>query len=740
MTKKILSSIKIIAAFLLWIFAFRDFFFHANRINLETIASYSWTKFFMNNILNGVFPMWNPYLYLGTSPVPGYVMLGFLNPLVYLVGLLVKLGASYYDAYLIYLALLYFLGCLGFYFLSKVIFKDDDLAFLSYLLFLFSGAGAIIFATTNMLLMFIPGVWFLYFLVRFFEGFKTGDLMGATYSTMVMMTSYLPFHFATVFLLFATLWGCLYPRQLGYIVLGSWRYIKTKPGVVLGCLMAVGVSVIPLLLQKYESSSNEIVYPSRHCTETNLEDCFQGTLNNQSAMLYEETSRSGTLSERADFRALFSHLDKLSFGTDGILFIPVFGYLLIWLGLLTRFDRRVVLFIFLSTLIMLISLGGAAPVHRFLFEHIFFLKYFRNLFFFIVFLTPTLILLAVSQLKLIGQMPVVTLRRRLASIILVLILHLGFMIFLMKEGSIILTSFVTVIASSLFFALFFSGRLKLARPVSQWILAVIIIIQPLQVFSAFGQNASYFKCALPREHVAPPKFVFTRPAKNIPRECSANLFLPYIDYFWSYIILEDAAGEIGFPGAVGRGVFFLSHYINRSVWNEYVIDKLKLYDQVEPYEEKYEVLLNLENAMKDNVNKVFVSNVDEKLLKTFSSDHIGVEGTFTKALHTSDEEFKITHFDVNSLKFETHFKADKFLVYADSFHSGWKVFINGKSGRVYQANVAFKGIWLPPGPVNVVLKYEPLGGSGVYIFVTMFFAVFSVLTMWKLYYERELPV
>src|SRR5437867_2516175 len=130
MSKNILyPAAKFLGPFLLWIFAFRDFFFHAHSINLDTITSYSLTKFFMNNILNGVFPLWDPYLYLGTSPVPGYVLFGFLNPLIYLVGLLVKLGFNYYGAYLIYLAVLFFLACLGFYFLSKVILQNNTLAF-----------------------------------------------------------------------------------------------------------------------------------------------------------------------------------------------------------------------------------------------------------------------------------------------------------------------------------------------------------------------------------------------------------------------------------------------------------------------------------------------------------------------------------------------------------------------------------------------------------------------------------
>ena len=49
-------------------------------------------------------------------------------------------------------------------------------------------------------------------------------------------------------------------------------------------------------------------------------------------------------------------------------------------------------------------------------------------------------------------------------------------------------------------------------------------------------------------------------------------------------------------------------------------------------------------------------------------------------------EFKIIQFDVNFIKLRTNFSSAKFLVYNDSYHTSWKVFVNGKENpEIYSA-------------------------------------------------------
>ena len=139
--------------------------------------------------------------------------------------------------------------------------------------------------------------------------------------------------------------------------------------------------------------------------------------------------------------------------------------------------------------------------------------------------------------------------------------------------------------------------------------------------------------------------------------------------------------------------------------------------------------------MRDNADTVFVTDADTQLLAAFKSDPAKTD-VKARIMTAGDEDFKVTGFDVNALRLETNFQENIFLLYSDSYNSGWKAFINGKPDRVYQANAAFKGIWVPPGPAAIELKYAPPAGAEMYILTIVFSFVFLFLTLWVLYRER----
>jgi hypothetical protein len=60
-------------------------------------------------------------------------------------------------------------------------------------------------------------------------------------------------------------------------------------------------------------------------------------------------------------------------------------------------------------------------------------------------------------------------------------------------------------------------------------------------------------------------------------------------------------------------------------------------------------------------------------------------------------DFKVIGFDVNSVELNIDLTQRKFLVYNDSFHPGWRVLIDHKPAKLYQANIAFKGVWVDEG-------------------------------------------
>ena len=65
-------------------------------------------------------------------------------------------------------------------------------------------------------------------------------------------------------------------------------------------------------------------------------------------------------------------------------------------------------------------------------------------------------------------------------------------------------------------------------------------------------------------------------------------------------------------------------------------------------------------------------------------------------------------FSTNKVVFETNFDEPKFFVYNDNYHSDWRAFLNGEQVPLYRSNIAFKGVYLPPGKNMVVFRYGSL--------------------------------
>jgi uncharacterized membrane protein YfhO len=107
---------------------------------------------------------------------------------------------------------------------------------------------------------------------------------------------------------------------------------------------------------------------------------------------------------------------------------------------------------------------------------------------------------------------------------------------------------------------------------------------------------------------------------------------------------------------------------------------------------------------------------------------------------TGDSDtFKILDFDVNHIKFYTNFLTPKFLVYNDSYHDGWEGFINGECVAIVRANVAFKGLSVPPGENVILMRYLPVWRHRLNLFFVLFFLGFFICVLYKSgeYYRNE---
>ena len=78
---------------------------------------------------------------------------------------------------------------------------------------------------------------------------------------------------------------------------------------------------------------------------------------------------------------------------------------------------------------------------------------------------------------------------RKSMIVLFSVLHAGLIIFFFTQPEVIISSYFVVLLSYLFFILICLGRLKLSDSGVAWIVFAIVLIQPVEVYSALNKNA-----------------------------------------------------------------------------------------------------------------------------------------------------------------------------------------------------------------------------------------------------------
>ena len=257
------SAVMIGLSFLLWIFLFRDFLSGKSALVYDAISYYDHIKFYIENIRHGVFPLWDPVWSYG-SPNDFFLRrIGPFNPCLFLIPLFDFLGLTYTRAYLAYLAVYYLIGLIGFYLLANRLFGDRKIAFAAYALLLFSALGTRLF-DSYIVLMCVPMAWFFYFLTAFTQNPQRRYLLGMTFALMNVMTTYIPFYFITVLLLFLACFVVVYARDLSKIFVRYFAFLKNNKIFMVFCIVAFLCACAPGFIFFKDSRKGEFVLPSRY--------------------------------------------------------------------------------------------------------------------------------------------------------------------------------------------------------------------------------------------------------------------------------------------------------------------------------------------------------------------------------------------------------------------------------------------------------------------------------------------
>ena len=87
----------------------------------------------------------------------------------------------------------------------------------------------------------------------------------------------------------------------------------------------------------------------------------------------------------------------------------------------------------------------------------------------------------------------------------------------------------------------------------------------------------------------------------------------------------------------------------------------------------------------------------------------------------------ITEYQNEKVKIATDSQYDGLLVLTDSYYPGWRAYVDGKEQKIYPANIAFRGVFVPKGKHIVTFIYTPTFWTASVIFAILALTVVMVL-------------
>ncbi|MBF0504942.1 MAG: hypothetical protein HQL14_07565 [Candidatus Omnitrophica bacterium] len=665
--------------FVLWVFCFHDFFSGRIRFEVDAISYANHIGFYTDQLSKGIFPLWDPSWFSG-APYHFFLRrIGDVNPLLSLIVFLKWLGVASPVAYMIFLGGYYFLAMWAFYLITRFLLTDRFYAFAAYILLLFSSWGPELFYN-YIIIIFVPVIWFFYFMLRFSTHPQRSSLLGICLSLGIIMTTYIPFYFLTVLTVFIFFYILFYSRQFLDAFKRSLLFMRGNKFFIVLCIIFLLVSCVPALVFYRESRAGEFALPGRHA----------GADTSSVVAVGLDSIASGDLVNHGYFDRLFSDHPHLLMGD---IFIPYLFFVILLSTTLARVNKLVLFLLFNIMALTLISITSAAKIHHFLFTHILFFKFIRQIYYFFwLAILPMGILLSLTAFKsLLAGMDAC--RNKTGWLINIILCYIIFVIFLLKCGGNLGGAWISIFLSFLFFPIYLYFKKNFSRPVGFCLLFLSVFIQSAQVYGLLSDR-------LYNEQQQP--VIHPDQSRQIPEKLQP-LNLYYASQWFTVLV----------------------NHINPLVLDAYRSHPFVLYENVIPYEESSSFFNLLERIMAANANIAYVP-------KPETGPDVWQSKPDTLAVANINPiaagQVSLVSADPNTIRLKTHLHARQFLVINDNFHSDWHAFINGRQTPLYRANVAFKGLWVPAGESDVLLRFShPLRYAGHFMLIAIFWGTFVYL-------------
>jgi hypothetical protein len=714
-TSKKLNVLRVtvwLLTFLLWLDCYRGFYPGTLLISADSPWYFERIKYYLENITRGVYPFWDPFYFWGRPGDLAMRFIGEFNPLLFIIIIFQALGLSFAFSYFLYLLANILLMGIGLYLLAKVIFQDEVLAYLAMILLLFSTIGFTLFNDNGVMLIVVPGVWFFYFFFSFCHEPRKPPLLGLTFTTMVILITYMPFYTLTVFLFIVLCYLLLYFSQLQLVMRRCWQFFKDHKSLTLFCFCSVVFAALPgLFWFIFIGGSDDFVSGLRH---------VGSSLDHQVSISFKNAGSSNIIGP-FPLSELFSNFADKSFGA---FYAPLFGCLLLFLGSLNAISRRQVLLLLSGVFLVFLSMTDATPIYRLLFDGVIYFKFIRNLLYFLWLALPILVLFSVEQVRpLLYELPQTTRGRWLRGLFIVGI-HLAAGLVLCHLDSPLPICYLTLSLSCLFFVAVSALGIKPRKEFFCLAFLLCVGIESRVVFGTLSKNIGAYRISYQQEKFT-PQFQFIRPdpaeVVNQPNEVinardTSGFVFPairgqqhYVGLYWGYLLQTNLPQEI---------------------LKEYVKYKFVLYDSARSVGELIP-LVDIVKSFTENRNEAFVYQAPLNLV----ADLKGTKSSQAEKISQNTPRFQVQQFDLNRLRLSAQFDAPKFLVYNDSYHRGWRAKVNGVNATIYRSNLAFKGIFLPAGKNDVEFSFGSKTRSLFSVFLTLYFWGFLLAILY--YYSAE---
>ncbi len=691
----------IVAPFLVWMFIFRDFLMGSIPLTADAISYFQHIGFYTDNLSQGHYPLWNPFWFDG-APYHFFLRrIGDVNPFFFIIIFLKWLGISHTYAYLIFLSVYYFLTMLAFYLIARLLLKDSFFAFVAYLLLMFSSWGSELFYN-YIILIFLPIIWFFYFLLAFAQKGKKSQFLGVCFCLALIVTTYIPFYFLIILSIFIPLFAVIYWKLFLVFLKQTLSFTRFNKLFVGFCMFFLMAACVPALIFYQESKGGEFVLPNRHSGALHVSAVAVGLTN----------VASGDIINNGSFDRLFvsHHLIGL-----GEVYIPHIFFLLLLCSLIGRVNKLMFFLFFNILVIASIASTSAVPIYKFLYEHVVIFKFIRNIYYFFwLAVLPMAILMVIAGFKSLLESIEGKSIQGFLGWVYICMCHIAFGLFLFSLGGEVSWGTITVIFISLtYFSICFWGHHKIVRLAGFLLIAGAVFVQSFEVYG----------------------YVTSRLEKTINPDAYNK------DEYSQYLYKQQVNRTVPVQGAGNReefvknlqfdlyyaasGFAFASRHIDPAVFNAYKSRKFLFVDNVYPQEDDPGFFKILEEGMANGSNIAYVPRAESN-----SSDWRSQFSSIAKAelIEEACKKLTVVHFDSDSMQMKVNLSRSQFLVINDNYNTGWNAYVNGKKVKLLRANVAFKGLWIPAGESIVELHFLTGWRHCMhFLLIALFFVVFIYL-------------